>query len=156
MQKKSAKASDKQSSNKNTLEYPSESRIGLYRNLSYGGAGSCLIMILALLQVWTDSTSLTVALYAACAAIPGFFALGGIYEAYIFAGKKSYGHFKGNFSQELTTIMFFLSGLSLLTSLVSIIFYLSEVAAFVFGGSLVISLVVAFIFNHHLERSLKK
>lgn len=82
-------------------------------------------MILALLQVWKDSTSLTVSLYASCAAMPGFFILGGIYEAYIFAGKKSFGHFKSNFSQELTATVFCLSGLALLASLISIIFYLS-------------------------------
>ncbi|MDI9246949.1 hypothetical protein [Marinobacter sp. CHS3-4] len=113
-----------------------------------------MIIVLALLQVGVESTSLTVALYGACAAMPGFFILGGVYEAYILRGQKSYKHFRGDFSQELTSILGSLCGLALILSLVSVIFYLSEIAAFVFGGSVALSLIAYFVFEHHLAKSL--
>ena len=124
-----------------------ESNLERMRTSAIGGASISLGVILLLLQTRLDSTALIVALYTSIFAIPVWIAAWQYVEAYMFCGKPSYAHFNSP-KGSLVAVAFALSGmLLLLTSIVSLIWHMSIVAAVLF---LCVSLVVAFvIYRHH-------
>jgi cobalamin synthase len=135
-------------------QQPSESKFQMYRNLSYGAAGIQLIIIVLLVQVWKDSAVLSVTLYSAVAGIPLWVGLGGIYEYYILLGEQSYAHFQSKFAQTMIGFTFLLAGISILTSVGTIIYYLDNKAIFALAASVVAIIIIASLFHNSLEKAL--
>jgi hypothetical protein len=124
-----------------------ESHLERMRTSAIGGASISLGVILLLLQTDLDSNALIVALYTSIFAIPAWIAAWQYVEAYMFCGKSSYAHFNSP-KGSLVAVAFALSGmLLLLTSIVSLIWHMSVLAAIIF---LCVSLLAAFIvYRHH-------
>lgn len=69
--------------------YASAEQLILMRNLGYGGAAACLVILVQLAQVGTGEIPLKVTVVATSVSLPLWLMLGATYELYIFLGKKA-------------------------------------------------------------------
>lgn len=129
--------SNSEDSYKKLWRYVSESKLLLMRNLSFGGAGICVAVILVLTQVGIKDIFYLVALTSASIATPAWVALASSYETYIFLGKRSYAHLRSPLTQHLLAPMMLTGAIGLLVSLTALIWHLSELAVECFAGSAV-------------------
>ena len=130
--------------------YPSESKFQMFRNLSFGAAGSCLLMLSIIFPRGATELPLQISLYASAAGIPIWLTVGGLYESYIALGPKSYSHFRGTFAQPLFGLLYLLGGLALVSSLGGVLYFLSDTSAYILGGGIVFSILITVIFHVQL------
>lgn len=124
-----------------------ENHLERMRTSAIGGASLALGVILLLLQTSLDSAALVIALYSAIFAIPSWIIAWQYVEAYMFCGKASYKHFNSPKGSLVAVIFALLGMLLLLTSVVSLIWHMSLIAAVVFLVVSVLSSVL--IYRHH-------
>jgi len=142
---------------KELLKNISESKLQMYRNLSYGAAGFLLIIIIMLVQVWEDSLALNVVLYSASIGLPIWFTSGTMYEFYILLGERSFAHYKSDGVQSVISLLFMIGGISIFISVSAILFYLNYIAGIVMLLITALMYFVYFIFVVHIkEEFLKK
>jgi hypothetical protein len=79
-----------------------EDRLMLLRNISYGAAAACLVVLAGLAQVGAKETALKLSVFGCVVGAPMWLLFGGCLEYYLLLGRKSYQHF-----QLLSTRSFF-------------------------------------------------
>src|SRR5258708_13764941 len=84
--KKKGTASDRL--NRRASQYPSESRLLVSRNLAFGSAAACLVVIGDILHVGANDVTLEIAVVAGCVSMPLWIAVGTVYEFFVFLGKE--------------------------------------------------------------------
>lgn len=129
----------------------SESKIGLLRNLAFGGAGFSAANILILVQVGAKDVSLHVSLFASVVALPLWVSLATIYEDYIFYGRQSYSHLRSDFTINLVGSLFAISGFSLILAVAALAWHISVASAILFIFTCIISLFVIVIHGTRLR-----
>jgi len=126
-----------------------ESQLERMRSSAIGGASLSLGIILLLLQTKLNNTALVIALYASIFAIPAWLAAWQYVEAYMLYGKASHQHFNG-VKGSLVAVSFALFGLILLlTSVVSLIYSMSIIAAILF--LLLSSILTIVVYRHNIS-----
>jgi hypothetical protein len=138
--KKSEGATDRL--NRRVNQHPSESRILVTRNLSYGAAAAALIVMIEIIQIGAKDPALELAVQAACLSMPIWIAVGVIYEFFIFLGKASYPFLRKEAFQRSMGFFLLVAGVSLLIEIGSVAYYLSERSLWLFIGSIVGSLAL--------------
>lgn len=127
-----------------------ESKFYMMRNMSYGASGINLVIILLLVQVWNNSIELKISLYSSCISMPLMLCSGIIYEFYILSGKRSYEHYRDPLSKGIFSSLLLSGGISLLTSICAIVYFLDSSALWALGGSIIASFLIVSVFNHSL------
>ncbi len=122
------------------------------RNLGYGGAAACLVVLVGLAQVGAKDPALRISVFSASVALPIWLLLGGIYEFYIFLGKQSYPHLRTKFSVNLIGLITLMAGLGSVGATGGVIWFLIPEAAWVFGAVALVATLVGAMFNLVLAR----
>jgi hypothetical protein len=133
-------------------QFASIERLMLMRNLGYGGAAACLVVLVGLTQVGAKEVSLKVSVFSAAFALPLWLLLGGIYELYIFLGKQSYPHLRSKFAVHFTSVVFLFAGLGSVATTTGVIWFLVPEAAMLFLGTCVLVAILGSIFHVLLAR----
>jgi len=132
--------------------YASAERLILMRNLGYGGAAACLVILAQLAQVGAEEISLKVTVVATSISLPLWFLLGASYECYIFLGKQSYTHLRTEFAQNFLGFVMMTAGLALIAAIGGLIWYLMPEAVFAFGITILFSIILAIVFYNIIAR----
>jgi hypothetical protein len=132
--------------------YPSHDRLLLMRNLGYGGAAACLVILLGLTQIGTKFIALKISVFSASIALPFWLLIGTIYEYYIFLGKLSYLHLRTKFLIGLVGFSFVVASLGIAIATGGVIWFLLPEAAYAFSASGLIAFALGGIFQAHLAR----
>jgi hypothetical protein len=130
--------------------YMSESKLLMIRNMSYGASGICLVIVGLLLQPHTMTTPLLVSIFCASVAMPLWACLGVIYETYIFLGTRGHAHARSTFAQSIIAITAMLGILGLIAAIFSLIYYLSQMAAYSFCGAILLAAIIFSAFYKHI------
>jgi len=133
-------------------KYPSVERLMLMRNLGYGGAAACLVVLVGLTQVGAKDPALRVSVLSASVALPLWLLLGGIYEGYILLGKQSYAHLRTKFAANFIGLIALAAAAGSLGATGGVIWFLMPEAAWAFGAVAVVAIALAGIFNMFLAR----
>ena len=136
--------------NERIWRYSSAERLTLLRNLGYGGAAASLAVLAGLTQVGAKDSALQVSVFAASVSLPAWLLIGSIYEYYIFLGKQSYGHLRTRFLIALSSGLLLVAGLGMLATTGGIIWFLIPEAAYAFGVSVLLAVVLGIVFQWHL------
>lgn len=132
--------------------YASHDRLLLLRNLGYGGAAVCLVVLVGLIQIGAKDIALKVSVYSASVALPFWLLIGAIYEYYIFLGKQSYPHLRTKFVSSLVNFCFLIAGFGMIGATSGIVWFLLPEAAYAFGVSTLIAFSLGVIFQAQLAR----
>lgn len=124
----------------------------LMRNLGYGGAAACLVVLIGLTQVGAKEISLKISVFSAAFALPLWVLLGGIYELYIFLGRQSYPHLRSRFAAQFTSAVFLLAGLGSVATTAGVIWFLVPEASIIFLTMCVLVATIGSIFHVFLAR----
>jgi hypothetical protein len=138
------------------LRHQSESKLQMYRNLAYGGAGVSLLLIALLAQIWEKTTALEICLYSSVASLPFWIFIGTIYEYYILLGKHSYAHYRTLKSQIIITLSCAAAGLLLLTAIGALLYSIKPASIIFLAISSLLVLVLSFTFTSSLSSALKE
>lgn len=114
------------------LRYTSAERLVLLRNIGYGGAAVCLIMLLQMAQVGARDLSLRISAIALSIGMPFWFLLGATVELYIFLGKESYPRFRAAFAKTCIGWFSLLAGTSLTVAIGGLTWYIMPEAGWAF------------------------
>jgi cobalamin synthase len=134
----------------------SQSKLGLMRGISLGAAGFLAANTLVLVQVGVTHASLQVSLFSGAISLPLWVAIASVFESYIFQGRPSYSHLRSNFTINLVYTVMCLASLGLLITIVSIIWYLSFIAAICFIISGIFALCIMTYHDRNLKRYLNQ
>ena len=137
---------------KRLRRYSSLDRLMITRNFSYGGAVTCLIILLELLQVGSKVTSLQISTLSISFALPFWILLGGFYEYYIFLGKESYAHLRTNLSINFVNTILGLACLGTVLAIGGIFYFLMPIAAYVFVFFGFVAVIIGGLFQFYLEK----
>lgn len=132
--------------------YPSAERFILLRNFSYGGAASCLIILLQLTQLGAKDLSLQVATVAAAVGLPLWITLGFTYENYITLGKQSYPHIRTTLARVYIAVFVLSSGFALAAAVGGILWYILPNAALAFVATTFGCLLISYFYQWVLAR----
>jgi len=130
---------------------PNESRLSMSRNMHYGAAGVCLLVLTLLVQMGGDSRAFRASLVSSAVGIPVFLLLGSIYEYYIVLGEQSYGHLRLARTQALIGTLLSIGGGALLLAVASLIHAAFPPAMFIFFLVAAIAALVATWFYRNLS-----
>lgn len=139
---KGKKESPSERLNRRVNQHPSESRLLLARNLSYGSAAACLVVIAEVIQVGAKDRALEIAVVAGCISMPLWIAIGSIYECFVYLGKRSYPFFRRKLFRIAVGVTIAVAGLGLLTEVGAVAAYLSEIALWSYITSVTASAVL--------------
>lgn len=128
--------------------YPSESRLTLVRNLSYGASAACLVLLAEILEVGLKSEALEIALVGSVVGIPLWIAVGGLYEMFLNLGKQSYPYLRTKAYQNTAGLLMLTAGFALVTAVGAAIWHLSFLAFVGFCCASVLAIVSQFVFAH--------
>lgn len=131
---------------------PNESRLSMSRNMHYGAAGVCLLVLTLLVQMGGSSRAFLASLVSSAVGIPIFLLLGSIYEYYIVLGEPSYAHLRLPRTQALIGTLLTIGGGALLLSVASLIHAAFPPAMFIFFVVAAIAALVATWFYRDLSR----
>jgi hypothetical protein len=133
-------------------QYPSESRLLLTRNLSFGSAAAALAVVSQVIQVGAKEQLLQIAVIAGCVAMPLWVGIGTVIECLVFLGKQSYPFVRTAGFRAGMGLAVLVSGMSLLVEIGASAWYLSQIAAYAFIGSIGVSFVFVMMFWEILAR----
>ncbi len=128
-------------------QYPSESRLLLLRNLSFGSAAACLVVISQIIQVGAKDSALAASVTAGCVAMPLWIAVGAVFEYFLNLGKRSYPFLQKQSFRVCIALLMLVAGLGLLLEAGAAIWYLSVTAAWIFAGSVVVAVLSVALFQ---------
>lgn len=127
-----------------------EPLVSLYRNMGFGSAALCLVLLVGIAQIEATSIALNISVFGAALALPLWILFGVIYEYYLVLGKRSYGHL----NSILTRVLVLSSGVcgcvGLSVSTMGVIYYLSEDAFWVFLWVGCAGLLSFLVFHIHI------
>lgn len=132
--------------------YASVERLMLMRNLGYGGAATCLVVLVGLAQVGAKDPALKISVLSASAALPLWLLLGAIYELYIFLGKQSYAHLRTQFAVNFIGFVALAAAAGSVGATGGVIWFLMPEAAWVFSAVSIVAFLLAGIFHVFLAR----
>lgn len=132
--------------------YASAERLFMMRNLGYGGAAACLVILVQLAQVGAKDFSLQVTIVATSIDMPLWLTLGGIYEAYILLGKQGYPHLRTDFAKKFIGLVGTTAGIVLTVAIGGLIWYLMPSAVLVFAITIVICVALSVVYQLILAR----
>lgn len=132
--------------------YSSIERLMLMRNLGYGGAAACLVILLGLTQVGTKELCLKISVISVSLALPLWLLLGSIYEYYIFLGKESYPHLRTRLSLGFVGTTASIAGLGIVLGTGGVIYFLMPLAAYIFAGVGFMAVIFGVVFHMFLMR----
>lgn len=127
-------------------------RLMLMRNLGYGGAAACLVILLGLTQPDRKALCLKISVISVSFALPLWLLLGIIYEYYIFLGKESYSHLHTKLSRVFVLTTASIAGLGIVLGTGGVIYFLMPVATYVFAGVGFIAVIFGWVFQTYLMR----
>lgn len=130
--------------------YVSHDRLLITRNLSYGAAAACLVILVGLAQISIHTTALEISVYSASIALPIWLLIGGVYEYYIFLGKQSYPHMRTKLFTRFVGVNFSVAGLGTLGATGGIVWQELPKAIYAFGASALIALILIMAFQNHM------
>jgi len=133
--------------NRRMNRYMSMDRLVLFRGLAYGGAASCLIIIIQLAQIGGGELALHVAVVAASIGLPLWLLLGATSEVYISLGKQSYPHFRSMVSQFFFGMLLFLGGTALAAAVGGLLWHILPEAAVIFGIAAIACILLVNLFH---------
>lgn len=133
-------------------KYVSTERLMLMRNLCYGGAAACTVILLGLIQGGAKTMPLQISTLSIAVALPLWLLLGSIYEFYIFLGKESYLHYRKDGTLSFFHAILVVAGLGMAISVGGIIYSLMPAAAYVFGAVALVSIILGDLFKAVLQR----
>ncbi|HZZ91389.1 MAG TPA: hypothetical protein VFE23_02445 [Usitatibacter sp.] len=114
----------------------------LSRNIAYGGAAACLVLLSQIIQVGAGVLSLKVSVIAACIGMPAFLAAGTMLEYLIILGPASHPFGRSVRFRACVYSALCFGGLSLMCCADAAAFYLSEIAGWVLLAFSVIALTL--------------
>ena len=129
------------------MRYTSESRLLLTRNICFGSAAAGLVVISQIIQVGAKDRALEVAVVAGCVSMPLWIAAGTIFEYFLNLGKQSYPFLQSTRFQIFIGSLMVPAALGLLLETWAAVWYLSEIAAWAFGGSVVLASLIVVSFR---------
>jgi hypothetical protein len=135
------------------LRNVSESKLTLFRNMSYGGGGVCIVIVGFILQSANATAALTIATYCAAVAMPFWIGAGAVLEAYLSIGKKAYPHYRSEAGQSILGGFMLFAMLPTYGSIALLLLHLSELSAVVFVISTVCAIAAYSFAMWHLGRS---
>lgn len=132
------------------LEMLSHSQLELSRAVPYGGAASCLALLIAITQVQSRAPDVQIVIASAAIALPLWLVQATVYEFYMYLGPRSHSHYKAAFTQLLLKKLGYLAGLSLATGVGALIHCLLSWALWVYLAAILLS----FYFLHSFHTNL--
>ena len=130
--------------------FPTAEGIALARNLAYGGAAACLVMLTQILQLNATDTALDVSVFGAAIALPLWIATGTIYEFFMTLGERSHAFMRRKALQTLVTAIMLPAILALFASVGGMIWHLSHVAFGIFVLMTCVAIIYVLAFQHVL------
>lgn len=130
--------------------YPSESRLSLVRNLSYGAAAVCMVILVETLEVGVKSDALEVALIGAAVGIPLWIAVGTMYELYLNLGKQSYPHIRTMPAQVIIAFVMLPACFAILSCVGAVLWHLSMFAFVAFSAVVIVAFAATLIFAYQM------
>jgi hypothetical protein len=134
------------------LSNPSEGKLLLSRNLSFGGAAACLVILSQIIQVGAKDEALEISVVGAAVGIPLWIAVGSIHEFFIALGKRSYPFLRKKGLQNAVGGVMFFAGCALFTAVGGAVWYLSQVAFWAFLATIFSSLAMIACFQWAIAR----
>jgi len=122
----------------------------LMRNVGYGGSAACLVILLALIQAGPRQQGLSVSILSTSIALPFWLLIGIVYEYYIFLGERSYPHLRTRLFVGVVGFSIAIAGLGMIGAVSGIIWFLLPGAAYAFGASSLVALLLIGCFQHHI------
>lgn len=138
--------------NERIRRYASIERLMLMRNLGYGGAATCLVVLVGLAQVGAKELPLKVSVLSASIALPMWLLVGGIYEFYIFLGKRSYPHLRSPFAARFVLAVATIAGVGSVGATGGVIYFLMPIAAWAFAAAGVAAIILGGVHQVFLAR----
>jgi hypothetical protein len=133
--------------NAHIQRYPSLDRLMMMRNVCFGSAAACLIVLIGSFQATKGSTVFGVSTACNAFAIPLWLIAGMGYENYIFIGKRSYAHFRTKFVQAYFAGIVATAGILTWVGVGTFIDLLSELAAVFYVAASLVAIVLGSIFH---------
>ena len=133
--------------NRRIMRYTSEARLLLVRNLCFGAAAACLVVVSQIIQVGAKDRALEVSVISGCVSMPLWIAAGAIYEYFLNLGKQSYPFLQSKPFRVCCGLLMIPAALGLLIEAGAAFWYLSEIAAWTFAGSTVLASVIVIFFR---------
>ena len=124
----------------------------LARNLSFGGAATCLIVLVGLAQVGAGGVALKISVLSASVALPMWLLRGIIYEIYIFLGKQSYQHLRSKFPTRFMNSLTMIAVFGSLGATGGVIWFLMPEAAWLFAAVVFLAAILLSIYQWFLAR----
>ena len=137
---------------KRMWRYASNEPLVLMRNLGYGGAAACLLILVGLVKVGAKDLPLQVTVVSSSIGLPLWLVLGVTYESYIFLGKQSYSHLRTPFATNFFFGVALIAGLALFVATGGVIYHLMPNAAWAFGVTSLACLGLVRVFYALLSR----
>jgi hypothetical protein len=124
----------------------------LYRNMGFGAAATCLIILLSIAQIRETHIALKISTFSAIIGIPPWLLLSLIYDHHLVIGKQIYGHIETPFMGILIRILILFGGLGLVFAVVGITYFLDPIATLVLLVIGLVEILGWFLFLQHLGR----
>jgi uncharacterized membrane protein len=131
---------------------PTEARLAMTRNMYFGAAGVCLLVLTLLVEVGGGTLALRLSLLASAVGIPVFVLLGKIHEYYIILGERSYAHLRLVRTQALIGFLVMIGGFALLVAVAGLLHASYPPATKVFIVAIVVAGLIQAWFHLRLER----
>jgi hypothetical protein len=122
----------------------------LMRNVGYGGSAACLVILLALIPAGPREAGLMVSLLSTSISLPFWLLIGIVYEYYIFLGERSYPHLRTGLFVGVVGFSMAMAGLGMIAAVSGILWFLLPEAAYAFGASCLLALLLIGCFQHHI------
>jgi|SRR5665213_228083 len=126
---------------------PTENSFMLLRNLAFGGAAACLVVLTQIIPLGVTADSLRISVYSAAAGMPFFVGAGGIFEFFITLEKPSYSFMWNDGPRILASGLLLLGGASILGVIGGVTWYLSSTAFWIFVAATVFTLLYVSAFQ---------
>jgi hypothetical protein len=126
---------------------PTEAGFSLEQASAFGGAGVCLAILLSIAQLPGKTLALHVSAIAASVGLPFFIAYASAASYYLHLGKKSYSHHSGLQAKVLIRLMASFASLALVVSVGGLVWSISRIAAYAFGGAAFVAFILFGLFH---------
>lgn len=124
----------------------------LNRNLAFGAAAACLVILSQLVQEGPSAHFLEISATAAAIGMPLWIVIGSIYEIFIILGKGSYPYLRVQSVNKAITWLWSFAGICLVIAIAGIAKHISERTFLMFITSIVVSFYLGARFYINLGR----
>lgn len=132
--------------------FMSAERLAIRRNMGYGGAAACFLIIMGIMQVGANDVALRMSTIAASVGLPFWLINGATYELFIFAGKQSDIFRRSKLAKDYIEVITHIAGVALAFAVCCIVFYLVEDETWFFVVACIVALILFYSFSIFLAR----